>query len=170
MSRFDDDLKKLKFNLFENQNTKDFEIAITSLLFLLGFSAAMPLESNSPDIVVSTPIGRIVIVECTTRLDDYVTKLGKLVQRRSLLSEAFAKTGLPGPAIAVLVCRLPRKDVLLKMDTFVENDVIYFGAEDIESSLVQARYMLNPDAMLNEALASMRSFGRIEAHEDSQGD
>lgn len=165
INRFDEGLKKLRQNLFEAQNSRDFELGVASLLFLLGFSAARPQETNSPDIIVSTPLGRIIIVECTTKLDDYSTKLGKLVQRRSLLSESLATAGLPGPAIAVLVCRLPRSSVLLKIDDFIDNDVIYFGAENIENALIQARYLLNADSMLDDALAAIRSASRVDSHE-----
>ena len=165
INRFDDSLVKLRWAIFEAQNSRDFERGVSVLLFLLGFSAAMPLETDSPDIVVSTPLGRIVLIECTTKLDDYSTKLGKLVGRRTALSDVLSASGMPGQIIAALVCRLPRNSVLLKEEALVESDVLYYCAEDIESALLKVRYLVNPDDLLNESISAMKNASRVVSRE-----
>lgn len=87
VQHFDRELRMTKKAVLEPSDPERFEKGIASLLFLLGFTPVLLLETDSPDIVVATPGGRLVIVECTTRIADFSSKLGKLVDRRGSLSK-----------------------------------------------------------------------------------
>lgn len=86
MQTFDKELKQLRQALFDSTDSVKFEQGVAALLFLLGFTPSPVLETQAPDILVATPSGAIAVVECTTRTSDFNSKIGKLVDRRQLLT------------------------------------------------------------------------------------
>lgn len=85
---FDKDLKMTRQAVLESPDSGRFENGIAALLFLLGFSPSVQIETDSPDLVVATPSGRLALVECTMRIADFSAKLGKLVDRRGALTRS----------------------------------------------------------------------------------
>jgi hypothetical protein len=159
INQFDGDLRMVRQALFDAPESRKFEQAVAAMLFMLGFSAAVPLETDSPDIVVTTPSGRTLIVECTTRVADFAVKFGKLVERRASLSKALGAANLPASVAAVLVCRLPRDEIAVVAKDLADQNILLLSAEDIESAFPRVRFVVDPDAWLNDALASMNSAG-----------
>ncbi|WP_432241184.1 hypothetical protein [Herbaspirillum robiniae] len=92
---FDKELKMLKRALLEASDSAKFENGIAALLFMLGFSAAVQLETDAPDLIVTTPNGRIVLIECTLRTADVSLKVGKLVTGAGLLQRRLVLAGIP---------------------------------------------------------------------------
>lgn len=154
VNQFDQDLRMLRQALFDSQDGRKFEQAVAALLFLLGFSPALPLETDSPDIVVVTPAGQLIVVECTIRLADFASKLGRLIERRAALSKSLADTKLPSVVTAALVCRLRREEIAVNDTELRDRRVLLFSAEDIEAGLMRSRLVLNADALLQEATAA----------------
>lgn len=150
LNQFDPDLRKFRKSLFDSADSREFEKAVSALLFMLGFSSAMPIGSDSPDIVVTTPLGQTIIVECTTRLADYATKFGKLVERRAALSKALATANLESSVISALVCRLPADEIVAKKDDLAAHKILLFSVEDIDSALHRIRFLVDPDKFLGE--------------------
>lgn len=154
INQFDADLRMLRQALFENPDGRKFEQGVSTLLHIIGFSAAMPLETDSPDIVVATPAGQTVVVECTTRLSDFASKSGRLVERRAALSKSLAGMNLPSQVTAVLVCRLRREEVAVTERDLRDRKILLVTAEDIESGLRRARFVVDTDELLQQAIAS----------------
>ncbi len=162
INQFDVDLRKLKEALLDASESRKFEQAVGALLYMLGFSTAAPIESDAPDLVATTPAGQSVIVECTLKIADFANKVGKLVERRTALSKALAAANLPATVIAVLACRLPRDEIAASTKSLREFNVLLLAAEDLSSFLLRARFLSDPDALLNEAIATLSSTGALD--------
>lgn len=160
MNQFDSDLRMIRNALFDAPDSRKFEQAVAVLLHIMGFSAAVPIETDSPDLIVSTPGGQTVIIECTLRVADFGSKSGKLVGRRALLAKALSGANLPGTVVAALVCRLRREEIGASDRELRERGILLLTAEDIESSLLRARFVLDPDALVKRAVAAMASAGQ----------
>ena len=155
---FDKDLKMVRRALLEATDSATFERGAASILFLLGFNPAIQLETDAPDLIVATPAGRLAVVECTTRIADFQTKLGKLVDRRVSLEKHLTATRHIGfPPVAALICRLPKDQIAAHVDDVRSHKVILITGEDIEASLNQVRFPDNPDKMLADKLAELES-------------
>lgn len=151
VQHFDNDLRMIRQALLDTPDSSKFELGVAALLFLLGFTPAIALETASPDLVVTTPGGRLAIVECTTRISDFASKMGKLVDRRGALSKALAASGHPTQVSAALVCRLPRDQIVARSEELVAHGILLFAQEDLESALGRLRLPNDPDQMLDEA-------------------
>lgn len=147
---FDKDLKQLRAALESSDSTR-FEKGIASLLFLLGFTPALQIETDAPDIIVTTAGGKLAIVECTTRVADFSSKVGKLVDRRNLLAKTMEATGHNLRIDAFLVCGLPRAQIAANEDQLAQHQISLLSKEDIDRALGQVRIPTNPDEMLEQA-------------------
>lgn len=152
---FDRDMRMVRHALLDATDAAKFEQGVASLLFLLGFSAAVQLETDAPDLIVTTPAGRLVIVECTTRVADFAGKVGKLVDRRGALSKHLAATGHPSPVTSVLVCRLPRDQIAAHTDQLLAHNIILIAGGDISAAFDRLRFPIDPDKILDEVLARL---------------
>jgi len=154
IQHFDKDLRMIRSAVFETTESAKFERGVAALLFLLGFTPAIPLETDSPDIVATTPGGRVVIVECTTKVADFVSKVGKLVDRRTSLVRALTENHHPHPVSAALVCRVPREQIA-NQDQALRHGIILLTSEDLAAAFDRTLVPGDPDALLQEALARL---------------
>lgn len=149
---FDEGLKKLRERLLDPaRDSRGFERAVCQLVFLLGFNSNQQLEEEAPDIIVSTPAGRIVVVECTVKTSDLASKLGKLVDRRTRLAKALAAQGHTLPVIALLVSQQAREQIV-EADLIKRNQVLLATLEDLSRGLDRLRVPQDPDVLLADAL------------------
>ncbi len=155
VQQFDPDLRMVRRGLFEDTDSTRFEIAVSSLLFLLGFSPSIQLETDSPDLIVMTPAGRLVVVECTTRVADVASKIGKLVDRRESLQDKLRTNNMGAEVSAALVCRAPREQIAAHADQLKAMRVILASNEDISSGLNRAWATNNPDEILDQSLQAI---------------
>jgi hypothetical protein len=155
VSHFDKDLKMLKEAVLETQDSRKFEAGVAGLLFLHGFTPALQLETDAPDLVVATPLGRLAIVECTTRVSDLGAKVGKLVDRRGSLTKALAASGHPAQVISVLVCRQPRDQIATQAIDLPASGVLLLSTEQLEAGLERSRFPGDPDQLLSTAFAQL---------------
>ncbi len=154
---FDQDLEFLRRMLLTPETDKQyaFEGAVSTLLCLLGFSAAnygrIPKLQKGPDIIVITPLGHVGIVECTVDLLNENDKLAKLVQRTKLIKDKLADAGYGylqlQPAI---VTPLSRDEVAVDLETAGEHGIAVICKEDIEGMLRQVVLLPNADRMFQE--------------------
>jgi len=149
---FDKDLRMIRQAVMESPDSVKFEQGVAALLFLLGFSASIQLETDSPDLIVTTPGGRLVIAECTVRTSNFIEKVGKLVDRRGALSRSLSASGHPAPIFAVLVCRLPRDQIAVHAEVLRAQNVLLATGEDLTRAFDRVRFPTDPDRMLDEAL------------------
>lgn len=153
VQHFDKDLRMIRQAVLESSDPTKFEQGVAALLFLLGFSPSVQLETDSPDLIVTTPGGKLVIVECTTRTSDFASKVGKLVDRRGALSKSLAASGHPAQVISVLICRLPRDQIAVHADALRGHNTILLAGEDLAAGFGNVRFPTDPDRMLDAAQA-----------------
>lgn len=151
VQHFDHDLKMIKHAVLETTNSPSFEKGISALSFLLGFSPCLQIETDSPDIIVQTPSGRIILVECTLKISDFSAKIGKLVDRRGALIKSFKKSGHMTSISAALVCRLPRDQIAAKANDLAAHNAILITHEILVEAFNQVRNHNDPDEMLDKA-------------------
>jgi hypothetical protein len=150
VQQFDRELRMIRHALFESPDPSRFETGVAALLFLLGFAPAVQLETDSPDIVVTTPRGQILIVECTTRVADVARKVGKLIDRRGALIRGLQSSGHPAEVATALVCRLPKDQIAAHEETMRAHSTILVTGEDLLSGLDRARLPTDPDFLLSQ--------------------
>jgi hypothetical protein len=155
VQHFDKDLRMIRNAVMDSPESSKFENGIAALLFLLGFTPAVQLETDSPDIVVVTPSGKLTLVECTTRTSDIATKIGKLVDRRGGLSKYLASSGHPAEVNAVLVCRSPIDQLPVQASEASRNKVLLVTNEDLLAAFERVRSPEDPDALLARAATRM---------------
>jgi hypothetical protein len=146
---FDNELRRLQKVIFDNNDSREFEKGIASLAFLLGFSSAQQIESDAPDLIVTTPSGRVALVECTLKTADFTSKLGKLVDRRQALSKAFESNRHHAQIYAILICALPRDQIKHDPAELSEHSVALVTKEDLSTAFNQLRHPVVPDKMFD---------------------
>lgn len=146
---FDNDLRRLQKAIFDNTDSREFEKGIASLTFLLGFSSALQIQTDAPDLIVTTPSGRIALVECTLRTSDFASKLGKLVDRRQALSKAFESNRHHAQIYAILICALPRDQIKHDPTELSDHSIALVTREDLTAAFNQLRNPVDPDKMFD---------------------
>lgn len=155
INHFDKDLKRVRHAVLDSLDSNKFEQGVASLFFLMGFNPVMTLETDAPDLIITTPGGKLAIVECTTRIADFASKMGKLVDRRGSLSKSLMASGHSSLVSAILVCRLPRDQIAAQADELRMHNIILISGEELAARLDRVRVPNDPDRMLDEALAQL---------------
>ncbi|MGH9895545.1 MAG: hypothetical protein ACREA0_26885, partial [bacterium] len=151
VQQFDKELRMIRQALFKSTDASRFETAVAALLFLLGLAPMVQLETDSPDLIVATPRGRLAIIECTTCVADIASKIGKLVDRRGALDKMLQAGSYATEVAAVLVCRLPKDQIAAHADTMRSHRTIIVAAEELAEGLDRVRFPFDPDLMLDQA-------------------
>ena len=157
VQNFDRSLKMIRQAVLETPDSNRFENGIAALLFLLGFSPCVQLETDSPDLIVQTPRGRLILVECTLKIADFSAKIGKLVDRRGSIVKELEKSGHMISITSVLVCRLPRDQIAAHADDLISHKTILVTQEHLQDAFEQVRYNNDPDKILEEAELNLRN-------------
>ena len=157
MQHFDESLQKIRNAVLDSTDGRRFEHGIASLLFLLGFSPVIPIETNAPDLIVTTPGGQLVLIECTLKIADFSTKLGKLVDRRASLSKALSSARHPSEILAVLICASERDQIALHEDELYGQKVLLLTREDLIESFDRVRHQSDPDMLVTSAFERVNS-------------
>lgn len=158
---FDKDLKMVKRAVFNETDSSKFEEGIALLLFMLGFIPAVQLETDSPDLIVYTPGGKLVLVECTMRIADFSNKVGKLVDRRGGLEKALSEQSHHSLVYGALVCRLPKDQIATLGIDLRENKIILVTKEDLEQAFLLLRNGVDPDKLIDDAIGGMEDVKTI---------
>jgi hypothetical protein len=158
VQHFDKDLRMVKQAVLEpGSDSMRFEVGIAQLMFLLGFSPAVQLETDSPDLIITTPTGRIVVVECTTRIADFSSKLGKLVDRRGALDKSLKTSEHHEDITGVLVCALPRNQIAAQASELSKHKVVLVAKEELLHAFEKLRLPNDPDKLLTDAIAKINT-------------
>lgn len=152
---FDKDLRMIRTAVMASSDSTKFENGVAALLFLLGFTPSVQLETDAPDLVVATPSGKLTLVECTIRTSDITSKIGKLVDRRGSLSKYLATSGHPAEVNAVLVCRSPLDQLPAQASEASRNRILLVTNEDLLIAFERVRSPEDPDALLASATTRM---------------
>jgi hypothetical protein len=152
---FDKELRMLKQSVLQTADSNRFELGVEALLFLLGFAPTVMIEKDAPDLIVASPSGRLILVECTTRIADFNSKLGKLIDRRGLAVKVMQESGHGNVIHAALVCALPRDQIAISEAELVKHNILLVTADELTKVLHQTRFPTDPDKLLDESLASI---------------
>jgi hypothetical protein len=152
---FDKELRQLRLSVMEPTDSDRFERGIASLLFLLGFSSAIQVETQAPDIIATTIGGKLALIECTLKISDFPNKLGKLVDRRNALKRTLEANGHALNVSAFLICALPRAQVAVDDSQLSQHQVSLLCKEELAQAFDQLRIPKDPDEMLNRAATKL---------------
>jgi hypothetical protein len=166
---FDKDLRMVKQAVLQAADATRFELGVETLLFLLGFAPTVMLERDAPDLIVAAPSGRLVLVECTTRIADFHTKLGKLIDRRGAAIKHMQSSGHGSTVFAALVCALPKDQIAVSDVELAKRGVMLATAETLSAVFDQARFPTDADKLLDQALGSISPGSRRLGPVQSQG-
>lgn len=144
------------FNSPENQTA--FEKGIACLMFACGFSTVSPLNNDAPDIILTTPGGKLILIECTLKIADYANKVGKLIDRKRLLSKRLQLMNLPSYVHGILVCASPGDQIAINSDQIQDHEIILLDREDLESIFNRTKSIVDPDRFI-EDLQKRKSYG-----------
>lgn len=154
MTEFDPNLKRIrKVVQRPGDYSSEFENAIAAIFYLAGFNVVLPVETNAPDLILRTPKGRTVLVECTTRISDFASKLGKLVDRRGQLEAVSQANDQPFPVMATLICGLPGNQVA-GADDARRHGIGLVCQEEILSLFDTVLHSPEPDALAISTLSA----------------
>jgi hypothetical protein len=148
---FDQELKQIRHCLFDGSQPEKFELAVAALAFLRGYSPAVQLETDSPDILLTTPGGQLVLVECTLQTRDVHSKVGKLVDRRHAITDALAAAKLSRPVLAILVTRQQRDQIAMSDDEFRSRRVCLVTRHELEEHFRAVGFPHDPDHEVSSA-------------------
>lgn len=157
VQHFDKELRMIRQAVLDSSDSVKFEHGVAALLFLLGFTPSVQLETDAPDLVVTTPGGKLALVECTIRTSDIAAKIGRLVDRRGSLSKYLVASGHPAEVNAVLVCRLPLDQLPAQVTEASRNKVTLLTNENLLAAFDQVRLPEDPDEVLAGAMARLAS-------------
>lgn len=146
--QFDTNLKMIRHALFEQNNSSSFETAISALLFMMGFSSAVQIETDSPDIIAITPGGRLILVECTLRVADLPKKFGKLVDRHRALLKSTQANGHYAEIYSILICGMENDQIVRRDEELSAHQVILLSKDDLISAFENIRTPQEPDSIL----------------------
>jgi len=133
--RYDASLAQLKDHLFpEDKKSKNLEVGVATLLHLLGASSVKMLPTDAPDVIAETPGGRLVIIECTVKMDD-PAKLTKLANRRNSFVFHHDGAGQTREVLALLVVSKPRNQITVDVEELNRNQIILIAKEEIEAAI-----------------------------------
>ncbi len=153
LQAFDAGWERLRDSLLNNsRDAKGFERAVATLAFLLGFQAVPYTDSDAPDLALFTQAGHVVLVECTLKISDAQSKLGKLVSRRGSVESHLSRQGTPAPISCLLICQCTRKQILIEDSELQKASVILVTQEILSDLLLRTRFNPNADAILEENL------------------
>lgn len=157
LSFFDKELKRLKLALY-GSDSDQFEKAVNSLAYLLGFSGCLMNETNAPDIILSSPNENLVIIECTTKISDFSSKLGKLVDRKNSLIKELSDLGDPRKVYSYLVCGLPKDQININERELATHKVTLITQELINGLLNKLKFPQNLEQLLIEDEATLEKY------------
>ena len=158
MRHFDEGLKMISRVVGEGKDAANFEKSVASLMFSMGFNPSLQVETQAPDILATTPAGRLVLVECTLRLSDVYAKVGKLVDRRNSLKAELESNHHRSDIVAVLVCGVPSEQIAAAAKEAARSDrVVLIAKEQLERAIDSRGASEDPDKMLEKALNELHT-------------
>ena len=151
---FDKDFRQLRKAIFDGNDADKFEKAVASLVFILGFSSALQVESDAPDILMMAPSGRLVLLECTIRIADFTAKAGKLADRKNELQNCLRSQNDLRDVMAVLVCRQSSSNPTLHTSELKSKGIHLLSREGLEDALIRISSPPHADELLDEIVSS----------------
>lgn len=150
--------------LFEEKKarkeSRDFEVGVASLFWMLGFGVLQlrtkRLEEN-PDLLITTPFGRMALVECTTGVIDTDDKLAKLLSRSKTMKNKLASTGSAHvDLLPVLVTALPFAEVM-DFDKATKFGIFVMTKEALLAALERCAFPQDADTTFLDQIQALKT-------------
>lgn len=160
--------------LFEERrsrkDSRDFEVGVSSLLWMMGFGV-LPLRTgrmqDNPDLLLSTPGGRIVLVECTTDVIDKDDKLAKLHARARSMAEQLEKTGSGHVELLPVLVTSLQSSAVMDIEKAAKFGIAVMVKEDLQSALDRSIFPQDPDSLFQEQVQILREKKRMLENDSS---
>ncbi len=152
---FDDDRK-------HKRSSGEFEFGVAWLIWMLGFSVShiggTRRTSNAPDLLAATPMGNILVVECTTGLLKAENKLANLVERSEKVRKRLASSGNSHLRILpVIVTAKDREEVKADLEQAQRLNILVVTRETLFDWFSQTIVATDADAVFKQAMQSLQS-------------
>lgn len=154
----DPDLKRLKDLLLQptDKRRDDFEAAVALLFQMLGFApahiGAMSGWTDEPDILVTSPTGDVLLLECTTRVPDD-QKISLLVSRtirmRNMAGASSHNASKLGAITAALVTPRPAEELTPVREKAEVNDILVVCQAELSDLIARTELYPDPQAILS---------------------
>jgi Holliday junction resolvase len=157
---FDNNLEVLRDLIDRAQrkgaDARDLEMAVSWLLWLLGFSATRiggtSKTSDAPDLIAATPTGNLVVIECTTGILREDSKLAHLVQRAERVRQSLASCGHQHlRVLPLIVTTKTRDEVKAELDQAYKLGVLVATSEDFPQMINRTLLLPDPSRLYAEA-------------------
>jgi hypothetical protein len=161
---FDNNLEVLQELIAKSQskggNARDLEIAISWLLWILGFSAthigATSKTSDAPDLIASTPRGDLLVIECTTGILKEDSKLSHLFQRAEKIRQTLAASGNQHlKVLPIIVTTKTRDEIKSELEQAHKLGVLVATREDFQQLITRTMLFPDPNALYAEAFETL---------------
>lgn len=144
------DLEKL-LTQPQMKQSRDFEIAVTWLLQILGFGAlhvgSVIKNSESPDDIAMAPDGTVLVIECTIDAPDD-DKLTKLISRSARMSELLRKAHREMTVIPVLVTPLPAAELTGIRQKAEKHSILVLSRSELDHAIERSKFAPDPNGLL----------------------
>lgn len=150
---FDNNLSVLRELIEKSQkkgaDARELEMAVSWLLWLLGFSAThiggTGKTSDAPDLIAATPLGNLVVIECTTGILREDSKLSHLVQRAEKIRQSLAASGNQHvKVLPIIVTTKTRDEIKAELEPARKLGVLVATREDFDQII--SRTIFLPDS------------------------
>lgn len=144
-----------------NKAADDFESAIVWMAWVLGFApvgfGTHAKTRDAFDVLVASPRGDFVVIECTLGLLRAESKLSKLSAREASLRKMLARSGFQHVRVLpVIVTAMTRDEVRADLSAAAETGVLVLTREDLEAAFDGDRLRFaNADQLFEEALKKL---------------
>jgi hypothetical protein len=145
----------------KGQNAREFEVAISRLLWILGFAVnhlgGTAKTTDGPDLIATTPRGDFMVIECTTGLLKADNKLPLLIQRTGNLQRALISSGHTNvKVLPVIVTTKTRDEVRADLDQAQKLGVLVATRETFVELLDRSIMFPNANGLYAEAEEALR--------------
>lgn len=169
--RFDPELAALAKALATNDRSRarDVEPAVASLLWMLGFNTchlgSTKVLQDGPDIIGVTPVGHVVVIECTIGTLKADSKMPKLLARTAAVREQLSKAGHAHlRVLPVMVTTLPRNEIASELGDAVSNGVYIIAGDDFDEAIGRTLMLPQADQLFAEAEQSLQGIADVNPH------
>jgi hypothetical protein len=147
----------------KGHDARDFEVAVSWLFWMLGFSTVQlgstTRTQDFADLILVTPQGQFVIIECTTGLLRADNKLPNLIARYATVRQRLDQSNNGHvKLLPIMVSALPRAELQADLEQAERlGGVLVLAKDQLDQITLNTITASNPDALFSEAEKRVRS-------------
>lgn len=146
--------------------SREFESAVSCLMWMLGFDTChlggTKVLQDGPDILGMTPLGHVIVVECTIGALKTDSKMTKLLSRVAAVRDQLAKSGHGHlRVLPVMVTALPHSEIAAETDDAISRGVYVVTGDDFSEAITRTQIPPHADQLFVEAEQSLQ--GQFDA-------